>query len=54
MLKEKMYDPDNPFEMGKLKPISKKKYYYEDKRTKKYGAQRPHKGIMGKYKTKQL
>jgi len=29
-----------------------KKYKYIDKRTKKYGAQRPHKGTMGKYKTK--
>ena len=29
----------------------KKKYKYIDKRTKKYGAQRPHKGKMGKYKT---
>ena len=54
MLQEKMYDPDNPFGIEKIKSISKKKYYYEDKRTKKYGAQRPHKGIMGKYKTKQL
>ena len=49
-----MYDPDNPFGIKGLKLISKKRYYYEDKRTKKYGAQRPHKGIMGKYKTKQL
>ncbi len=30
----------------------KKKYYYKDKRTKAYGAQRPHKGEIGKYKTK--
>ena len=30
----------------------KKKYKYIDKRTKKYGAQRPHKGVMGKYQTK--
>jgi len=28
----------------------KKKYYYEDKRTKKYGAQRPHNGKIGAYK----
>tara|TARA_R110002012_G_scaffold104058_6_gene244315 strand:- start:539 stop:703 length:165 start_codon:yes stop_codon:yes gene_type:complete len=53
MEKEKLYDPDNPFGIGKPKPIAKKRYYYKDKRTKKYGAQRPHKGIMGKYKTKQ-
>ena len=30
----------------------KKTYKYEDKRTKKHGAQRPHKGKMGKYKIK--
>tara|TARA_R110001592_G_scaffold108024_2_gene302160 strand:+ start:8549 stop:8755 length:207 start_codon:yes stop_codon:yes gene_type:complete len=28
----------------------KKVYKYEDKRTKKYGMQRPHDGEMGKYK----
>ena len=28
----------------------KKVYKYIDKRTKKYGAQRTHKGSMGKYK----
>lgn len=50
--KEKMYDPDKTgtfymmFGMGKIqmnhKKIypKKKKYYYEDKRTKKHGNQR--------------
>ncbi|MBC8396311.1 MAG: hypothetical protein H8E16_04340 [Flavobacteriales bacterium] len=28
----------------------KKVYKYIDKRTKKYGAQRSHSGVMGKYK----
>jgi len=32
----------------------KKKYTYIDKRTKKYGAQRPHKGNIGAYKTKAI
>lgn len=30
----------------------KKKYKYIDKRTKKYGLQRKHKGEMNKYNTK--
>jgi len=29
-----------------------KKYHYPDKRTKNNGRQRPHKGVMGKYKNK--
>jgi|TARA_R110001583_G_scaffold119084_1_gene270460 hypothetical protein len=34
-----------------VKQYEKKKVYkYIDKRTKKYGAQRTHKGTMGKYK----
>ena len=63
-MKEKMYDPTecDSFEMqfghgmaerkNNSKYIHKKKYYYKDKRTKAYGAQRPHKGEMGKYKDK--
>jgi len=60
---EKMYDPDligsfvmqfghgmSPTKTNQ-KYIIKKKYYYPDKRTKKYGAQRKHSGVMGKYKT---
>lgn len=31
---------------------NKKKYKYIDKRTKKYGLQRKHKGEMNKYNTK--
>ena len=31
---------------------TKKKYKYIDRRTKKYGLQRKHDGMMNKYKTK--
>ena len=31
----------------------KKKYYYIDKRTKKYGNQRIHNGEIGKYKQRE-
>ena len=37
---------------GKIQYTPKKKYYYVDKRTKKYGAQRAHDGKMGAYKSK--
>lgn len=59
MAKEKMYDPNIVSSFGMQFGINmcsnskypeKKKYVYIDKRTKKYGAQRPHKGVMGKYK----
>jgi len=62
--KEKFYDPIecDSFQMqfghgmSEIKNNSKyrhkRKYSYPDKRTKKYNAQRPHKGVMGKYKTK--
>ena len=33
--------------------VKKKTYKYIDKRTKKYGAQRPHSGTIGKYKNKE-
>jgi len=64
-MKEKMYDPIecDSFQMqfgygmaarkNNSKYVHKRKYYYKDKRTKAYGAQRLHKGEMGKYKTKQ-
>ena len=38
--------------MSTITYVEKKKYTYIDKRTKKYGAQRPHKGEIGKYKQK--
>lgn len=53
----KLYDPDkiNSLEMqfGNIVKRVKKIYVYPkrvDKRTKKYGNQRKHGGIMGKYK----
>ena len=39
----------NPLNGGKKFYTRQRKYYYEDKRTKKYGAQRPHQGVIGKY-----
>ena len=61
MSKKKLYDPDmvSSFAMqfginmcSNSKYPEKKKYTYIEKRTKKYGAQRKHKGVMGKYKAR--
>lgn len=53
----KLYDPDkiNTLEMqfGNVARSLRKKYEYPnkiDKRTKQYGNQRTHNGVMGKYK----
>tara|TARA_R100001163_G_scaffold27079_1_gene21996 strand:+ start:91 stop:264 length:174 start_codon:yes stop_codon:yes gene_type:complete len=53
----KLYNPDekNTLEMqfGNVARSLKKRYEYPkriDKRTKKYGNQRHHNGVMGKYK----
>jgi hypothetical protein len=53
----KLYNPDekNTLEMqfGNVAKSLKKRYEYPkriDKRTKKYGNQRNHNGVMGKYK----
>jgi len=53
----KLYDPEETnaltMQFGNLVAPIKKKYEYPkriDKRTKKYGNQRKHNGIMGKYK----
>jgi hypothetical protein len=59
MGKIKLYDPDKKdlsfMQFGYLTSIKKRFNYYEkkriDKRTKKYGNQRKHTGIMGKYKS---
>ena len=59
MKKEKLYNPDEVSSFAMMFGISmcsrskypeKKKYCYIDKRTKKYGLQREHKGEIGKYK----
>tara|TARA_R110002020_G_scaffold175967_1_gene367958 strand:- start:441 stop:623 length:183 start_codon:yes stop_codon:yes gene_type:complete len=57
MKKEKLYDAEKTnaltMQFGNLVAPIKKKYEYPkriDKRTKKYGNQRKHNGIMGKYK----
>lgn len=58
MGKIKLYDPDKNdtsfMQFGYLTSIKKRFNYYEkkriDKRTKKYGNQRKHNGLMGKYK----
>lgn len=51
MAKVKLYDPDKKdssfMQFGYLTSIKKRRI---DKRTKEYGNQRKHKGIMGKYK----
>jgi len=61
MNKEKFYNPDMVTSFAMMFGINmcsvskypeKKKYYYKDKRTKKYGAQRFHEGQVGKYKHK--
>lgn len=56
MEKIKLYNPDkiNSLEMqfGNVARSLKKRYEYPkriDKRTKKYGNQRQHNGVMGKY-----
>jgi hypothetical protein len=56
MEKIKLYNPDkiNSLEMqfGNVARSLKKRYEYPkriDKRTKKYGNQRHHNGVMGKY-----
>jgi hypothetical protein len=58
MGKIKLYNPDkiNTLEMqfGNVARSLRKKYEYPnkiDKRTKKYGNQRKHNGVMRKYKT---
>jgi hypothetical protein len=59
MGKIKLYDPDKNdtsfMQFGYLTSIKKRFNYYKkkriDKRTKKYGNQRNHTGIMGKYKS---
>tara|TARA_R110000744_G_C19184839_1_gene543191 strand:- start:270 stop:458 length:189 start_codon:yes stop_codon:yes gene_type:complete len=59
MTKVKLYDPKMVSSFAMMFGINmcshskypeKKKYIYIEKRTKKYGAQRKHDGIMGKYK----
>ena len=57
-MKEKLYDPDKNntaiMQFGKFVSPLKKKYEYPkriDKRTKKYGNQRNHNGVMNKYKS---
>ena len=57
MKKEKLYDPEKTnaltMQFGNLVAPIKKQYYYPnriDTRTKRYGKQRKHDGIMGKYK----
>ncbi len=57
MKKEKLYDVEKTnsliMQFGNVVRPIKKKYEYPkriDKRTKKYGNQRKHNGIMGKYK----
>tara|TARA_R110000744_G_scaffold288557_1_gene399556 strand:- start:206 stop:388 length:183 start_codon:yes stop_codon:yes gene_type:complete len=60
-MKEKMYNPDEVSSFAMMFGINmcsnskypeKKKYTYIEKRTKKYGLQRTHNGVMGKYKSK--
>lgn len=59
MAKVKLYDPDKTdssfMQFGYLTSIKKRFNYYKkkriDKRTKKYGNQRKHNGLMGKYKS---
>ena len=53
---KKLYDAEKQntltMQFGNLVAPIKKQYYYPkriDKRTKKYGNQRKHNGIMGKY-----
>jgi hypothetical protein len=53
MEKNKLYNPDE-MQFGNVARSLRKKYEYPnkiDKRTKKYGNQRTHNGVMGKYKT---
>ena len=59
--KEEMYNPDEVSSFAMMfgvgmcvnsKYPDKKRYTYIDKRTKKYGMQREHSGVMGKYKNK--
>ena len=54
----KLYNPDEKntliMQFGNVARSLRKKYEYPnriDKRTKKYGNQRTHNGVMGKYKT---
>ena len=53
----KLYNPDEKntliMQFGNVARSLRKKYEYPnkiDKRTKKYGNQRKHNGVMGKYK----
>jgi hypothetical protein len=57
MEKNKLYNPDEKntliMQFGNVARSLRKKYEYPnkiDKRTKKYGNQRKHNGVMGKYK----
>ena len=57
MEKNKLYNPEENnsliMQFGNLARSLRKRYEYPkriDKRTKKYGNQRKHNGIMGKYK----
>ena len=57
-MKVKLYNPDKNnsliMQFGKFVSPLKKKYEYPDridKRTKKYGNQRKHNGVMNKYKS---
>ena len=57
MEKNKLYNPDEKntliMQFGNVARSLRKKYEYPnkiDKRTKKYGNQRTHNGVMGKYK----
>ena len=58
MEKNKLYNPEENnsliMQFGNLARSLRKRYEYPkriDKRTKKYGNQRTHNGVMGKYKT---